>query len=118
MDGDPAGPQKDTSKPLKKISQPIGGELLDSYSSKYSNGQKFQIYVKTLIGRTHTVEVSFQDSIANIKEGLSHTCNIPVGSMMLLWAGKPLEDGRLVEEYNIQKGKGWYWISNPQSWAF
>src|SRR3990167_6519609 len=87
------------------------------YSKSHAPGRRHKVYVKTLIGRTHTVEVSFQDSIANIKEALSIQSNMPVGGMALIFAGKVLEDGRVLSDYHVSNESGLHLIYNPPNWA-
>ncbi len=62
-----------------------------------------QIFVKTLTGKTITLEVESGDSIENVKQKIQKRENIPSYRQILIFEGRRLEDGRTLADYNIQK---------------
>ena len=66
-------------------------------------GSSFQIFVKTLTGRTLTVIVSKGDTVENLKEKITEKEGIPVDRQRLIYGSKQLQNNLTVTDYDITK---------------
>ena len=61
-----------------------------------------QVFVKMITGKTITLEIEGKDSIENVLQKIRNKEGTPEDQQTLFFSGKQLEEGKTINDYNIQ----------------
>jgi ubiquitin len=78
-------------------------ELMRARQLDLISAGRLQIFLKTLSGKTITLNVDFDYTIHALKWIIQHKDGPPVDEQRLIYAGKQLEDDRTLSDYKIRK---------------
>ena len=93
LEGEISDTEHQNSRLIKK-------QQMTSHNTK----QSMQIFVKTLSGKTITVEVEKDDTIENLKRKICDKQGVPADQQRLIFSGKQLENGNTIGDYSMQQG--------------
>lgn len=68
-----------------------------------STDEEVQIFVRNLNGKTMTVMVATSDTVESLLQKVEEKTGIPPSEQRILYAGKQLEPGRILADYNVEK---------------
>lgn len=79
----------------------VGAPTVESSSRSVADEGLWQLNVKSLSGSYVTVRANPKDSVISIKHKLAKKLRIPFMSFNLMFAGKAIEEGRMLSDYSV-----------------
>ena len=89
-------------------------QVFDSYHQQVIDGFKtsYQVFLKTLTGKTIQLQLSPSDAIKAVKEQIRVKEGVPVESQLIVFAGKGLDNDKTVARYGVQEGSTLHLVLN------
>ena len=87
----------------KYIFNPYKDKIMENSEIYLEYVYCMQIFCKTLVGKTMTLDVNPYDTVLNLKTKIYYKTGIPEESHRLIFAGVQLEDNKTLTSYFIQK---------------
>jgi ubiquitin len=89
---------------LKSEPKPVQYSIGEEHSADLNTStSSMQIFVRNLIGKTLALRVDSSNLVDTVKDIIQQREGVPQTEQRLIFAGKQLENGRTLSQYNIQK---------------
>ena len=92
-------------KPLRaeKTMNKTTQQKMKVYKDDMNGSGTMQIFLKTLTGKTITMDVEKENTIYQVKNKIQDKTGIPTDQQRLIFESKQLEDFKMIKNYNIEK---------------
>ena len=87
---------------ISDLKQQLAVEQQHLMKLQTTGDSRFQIFVKTLTGKTITLDISLCDTVEDVKKGIHSKEGVPPDEQRLIFACKQLDDHRNEEEYGMR----------------